>query len=341
MTFLKKWGLEAPDFYVAASLAPILGLAVLDPRSFTLGWNEGRGGFVFALFFLLVEWYDARGIMKIRMSKSRLVGWVTCLAGFIAYFVAVYALGLHELIGYIGEVWKVPELHSWVWLWDYLVLAVYLCTLFAVLFGVKSIKQTPTPIVYTMGSCVILLLDSFFPYESIGFLAGMAPFIANIVVSLLGISGVHVMKGPYDPTQIPSVFLSGNFLWMRGLPGSVILQINWPCMGIFSMLIYILIMAILMIKLEAPRRRKLLYLVIGAVGTFFINVFRIFLIAYYVAFISIDIKIFHENIGEFLFLAWVVVFLLAIVKVESRLVRTSNKIGLSKESIATPKMERF
>jgi thaumarchaeosortase len=72
-----------------------------------------------------------------------------------------------------------------------------------------------------------------------------------------------------------------------------------------------------MVKLDAPRRRKLLYLVVGAIGTFFINIFRIFLIAYYVAFISMDLKIFHEDIGEFLFLAWVVVFLFAIVKVES------------------------
>jgi thaumarchaeosortase len=198
-----------------------------------------------------------------------------------------------------------------------MVLAVFLSAVFGVLFGHKSIKQIPTPIVYAIGSCLILLLDSFFPYGSISFLAGMAPFIASIVVTLLGVSGVHVMKSVYEPVPPPAVYLTGNYLWMRGLPGSVALQINWPCMGVFSMLIYILITAILMVKLDAPRRRKLLYLVVGAIGTFFINIFRIFLIAYYVAFISMDLKIFHEDIGEFLFLAWVVVFLFAIVKVES------------------------
>jgi len=204
-----------------------------------------------------------------------------------------------------------------------------------VLFGIKSLRETPTPIVYTIGSGLILLLDSFFPYESIGFLAGMVPFITNMVVLLLRMSGVHLMQGPYDPVQPPAVFLTGNFLWIRGLTGSIILEINWPCMGIFSMLIYALITAILMIKLEAPRRRKLMYIAAGAVGTFFVNIFRIFLIAYYVAFVSIDLKIFHENIGEVLFLAWVIIFLFAIMKVESSLMRGRDRIKVNKGAIKT------
>jgi len=341
MAAFRKRLFTSPDFYMAASMSPLLGLALLDPRSFTLGWNEGRGGFVFALFFLLMEWYDVRSLLKMRMSKARLVGWFLCIAGFVGYFVAVYALKLHDLIGQMGQAWKIPEIHSWVWLWDYLAFAGFLCAVLGVLFGAKSIKQTPTPVVYTVGSGLILLLDSFFPYGSIGFLAGMVPFITNLVVFLLGASGVHVMKEPFEPVQPPAVFLSGNFLWMRGLPGSIVLQINWPCVGVFSMLIYILITAILMIKLEAPRRRKLIYFVIGAVGTFLINVLRIFLIAYYVAFISIDLKIFHQSIGEILFLAWVVTFLFAVVKVESLLVRTNNKMRLSQGTLATSRIERF
>jgi len=341
MSFLRKMGLKAPDFYMTASLMPILGLAILDPTSFTLGWNEGRGGFIFALVFLFMEWYDARSVLRVKRNKTRLIVWIFSLAGLVTYFVAVYAFGLHESMNRLGESWRIPELHSWVWLWDYLALAGFLCIVLSVLFGANSIKQTPTPIVYTVGSGLILLLDSLFPYGSIGILAGMVPLIANAVVLLLGLSGVHIMNGPFDSVQTPAVFLTGNFLWMRGIPGSVVLQINWPCMGIFSMLIYILITAILMIKIEAPGKRKLLYFAIGAVGTFLINIFRIFLIAYYVAFISIDVKIFHENIGEFLFLTWVVVFLFAIVKVESKLSRTGNKLELSKQSIGITSTRKF
>jgi len=341
MSFLRKMGLKAPDFYMAASLAPILGLAILDPSSFTLGWNEGRGGFVFALMFLFMEWYDARGTLKVQKNKTRMIVWLFSIVGFVAYFVAIYAFGLQESMNRLGESWGIADLHSWVWLWDYLVLAGFLCIVLSVLFGPNSIKQTPTPIVYTVGSGLVLLLDSLFPYGSISFLAGMVPFIANTVVMLLGLSGVHIMNGPFDSVQPPAVFLTGNFLWMRGIPGSVVLQINWPCMGVFSMLIYMLITAILMIKIEAPRKRKLLYFVIGAVGTFLINIFRIFLIAYYVAFISIDVKIFHENIGEFLFLTWVVVFLFAIVKVESRLTGIGNKAELCKENIGTLSTGQF
>ena len=331
MKFLEDSGIIRSDIYMAASMMPILGLALLDPDSFSLGWNEGRGGFVFALFFLLMEWYDARRVLRLREDKTRFTMWALCLLGFVAYFVAVYAFDLHGFMGRIGQVWNVPELHSWVWLWDYFVLAAFLFCLVSILFGSRSFKEIPTPIVYAVGSGLILLLDSFFPYGSISFLAGLVPLIANLVVLMLGVSGVHVMKGPFDPVQPPSVYLTGELLWIRGLHGTIVLQINWPCMGIFSMLIYALITTILMIKLQAPRRRKLLYVTVGAIGTFFVNVFRIFLIAFYVTFISIDVKIFHENIGEFLFLIWVVAFLLIVVKVESRLTRASGKIDLSKK----------
>jgi len=336
MTILHKAGLQSSDLFLAVSLVPILGLVILDPGSFTLGWNEGRGGFVFALLFLLMEWYDARSVLKLQADRSRLIGWSSCLVGFITYFVAVYALSLHELIGRFGENWKIPELHSWVWLWDYLVFAIFLIAVFGILFGIRSIKEIPTGIVYTVGSGVILMLDSFFPYGSISFLAGMVPLITNIVVALLGISGVHIMKSPYDFTAPPSVYLTGNFLWMQGIPGNIVLQINWPCMGVFSMLIYTLIMAILMVKLDATRKRKVLYFLIGAVGTFFINIFRIFLIAYYVAFISIDVKIFHENIGEFLFLGWVVLFLLAVVKAESKFAHANKQLSTGKGNVSAP-----
>jgi thaumarchaeosortase len=111
-------------------------------------------------------------------------------------------------------------------------------------------------------------------------------------------------------------------------------------MGVFSMLIYTLIMAILMMKLNAPAKRKLIYFVIGAIGTFFINIFRIFLIAYYVAFISIDVKIFHENIGEFLFLAWVVLFLLTVVKIESKLTKARSD-ALSSQTVTLALSEKL
>lgn len=340
MAFLGKSGLKLSDGYLIISLLPIISLVLIDPRSFALGWNEGRGGFVFALLFLLMEWYDARVLLKVKRTKARLSGWLFSVAGFVGYFVAIYSFNLHESFGQIGETWKIPELHSWVWLWDYLILAIFLFAIFSFLFGFRSIKEIPTAIVYAVGSGLILLLDSFFPYGSISFLAGMVPLITNMVVFLLGVSGVHMMNGPYDPAPPPAVYLTGNFLWMRGLPGNIVLQINWPCMGVFSMLIYTLIMAILMMKLNAPAKRKLIYFVIGAIGTFFINIFRIFLIAYYVAFISIDVKIFHENIGEFLFLAWVVFFLLTVVKIESKLTKARSD-ALSSQTVTLALSEKL
>ena len=60
-----------------------------------------------------------------------------------------------------------------------------------------------------------------------------------------------------------------------------------------------------------------MYTIIGAVGTFFINVIRIFLIIYYGAFINVNLRLFHETIGEVLFIIWIVIFILAVTEWES------------------------
>jgi len=76
-----------------------------------------------------------------------------------------------------------------------------------------------------------------------------------------------------------------------------------------------------MVKLQTSVRRKLVYAALGAVGTFFVNIVRIFLIIYYGAFIDVNLRMFHESVGEVLFTIWIVIYLLTVTAIEARTAR--------------------
>ncbi len=165
----------------------------------------------------------------------------------------------------------------------------------------------------------ILLLDSALPHSQLGIFEGVVSIIIFLVVSMLGFFGVRIN------------IIDEQTLVIWGQKGTLKVSLYWPCVGILSMLIYFLVIIILMIKLDIPIYRKIIYTIIGAVGTFFINVIRIFLIIYYGAFINVNLRLFHETIGEVLFIIWIVIFILAVTEWESH--KRKRKAELTKKVI--------
>ena len=327
----RRRGITRADVLIFASLLPLLGVLLYDSESFILGWNEGRSGLLFGAFFLLMEWQEARNLLKVRLTRKREIAFALCVALLSLFFIAVYAFDLHAVVAEAGKTLNVQNdtfLKNWVWLWEYIVLAVYMLGVVTSLFTVRSISKFSVPFVYLLGMASILLLDGVYPYESLGFLQGMVPMITEIVLGLLWLSGVYIMRSPELNAPRPSVQVIDNMLAIRGTTGYMNLLMYWPCVGVLSMLIYSLIIIILMVKLEAPLKRKIMYAAVGAVGTFITNILRIFMITYYVAYISVDIKIFHENIGEILFLVWVIAFLMIV---------TQSEIWISRKRLALTK----
>jgi thaumarchaeosortase len=129
--------------------------------------------------------------------------------------------------------------------------------------------------------------------------------------------GYHININPVAKVSPPSLLLQGNRLYLWGYKGFIALAIYWPSSGVVSMIVYSLVILVLMVKLDAPRKRKVAYAAIGAVGTYFVNVIRITSIVLYVTYVSLDFEAFHESIGEVLFIIWIFVFLLAVIHYEN------------------------
>jgi thaumarchaeosortase len=175
-----------------------------------------------------------------------------------------------------------------------------------------------TPVIFTAGSAILDMMDAFFPEDSLAFLQIWVYLIWNVVVIILGLTGFRTNIDPLKgPMKAPSLLLQGNRLYLWGFKGFITLAIYWPSSGVVSMIVYSLVILVLMVKLDASRGRKIIYAVIGAAGTYFVNVIRITLIVLYVTYISLNVEAFHQSIGEVLFIAWIFIYLLLVIHFEN------------------------
>ena len=100
------------------------------------------------------------------------------------------------------------------------------------------------------------------------------------------------------------------------------------------MLVYSLVILVLMVKLDASKTRKIIYAVIGAAGTYFVNVIRITLIVLYITYISLDFEAFHASIGEVLFIAWIFIYLILVIHFENTNTKKQLPTRAAKQSKA-------
>ena len=284
-------------------ISPILFTLVAYPDTFSLSWNQGRGGFLFAMAFIVAE---LAGI-KYVIPKNRFYLSIPLIAATIAYF-AFLPFGLHEYIMSLVDVFGVLE-YSWGWLFDFAVMATFVTASLAILFGRKWFRIAPAGPIFLSGSAIILALDSFFPYDTLGPLQYIVPYLvqANVwVITALDL-GIATARDNL-------MFLNGDF-------GPFALQVFWPSAGVHSIIIYSLVMMAFLIKMNIIRKRKIMYFVIGIAGTIFVNMIRIFSLSVYALKVTTDPEAweeFHSVAGEIMFLPWLFIFLLVVTAIETR-----------------------
>ena len=309
---------------LALAALPVLVLLVLAPGTFELFWSGagklGRGGLFLVLFFL---GFDLLDFPKAKIEWTRgckIIVSLTVAVG-VLYFIevapgqsltdAIYWIG--RTLGAHGDVSN-PNSVSFLMATDYAAFAIYLTALTAALFNRSAIRQVITPIVLSAGMVVFYTIDAFLPYDTAGPLQFWANFVVGAVVSLARLFGLSIYGYANHLTIITLHHLQCD------------LVVYWPSVGVQSMLIYSVVMAVMAVKLQAPRRRKLIYAAIGIAGTILLNVLRIFAITYYgyaYATSCNQVNDFHNLIGEILLPIWILVFVMSIIKIEDRLVSHS------------------
>jgi thaumarchaeosortase len=322
---------------------PIVYLIVIDPVSFTLVWfvgqQVGRGALVFVFFLVAWDFNDSRKLFRATRDKRKYILLGVILAALLIYYYFRVFNGFFErppidpatgtpmdtaFTTYV-RVYVTSQLGvsqkstlSFLLAMDFVLYALYCLMATALLYSVRSIRLMTLPVIYLVGLGILDTMDAYFPENSLAFLQVWVYLIWNVVVFLLSLIGFHTNVDPaIAPLNVPSLILRGNQLFLWGYKGYVGLAIYWPSSGVVSMIIYSLVIVVLMVKLDAPRTRKVIYAVIGAVGTYFVNVIRITLIVIYITYVSSSFEAFHASIGEVLFIAWIFIYLLAVIHYEN------------------------
>jgi thaumarchaeosortase len=310
---------------------PILFTFVVYPNTFSLSWNEGRGGFLFAMAFIAADLIALN--QRIKIKKFMMA--IGLIVPTLAYFIALN-LGLRDLIVAAAPHYHVQLIYSWTWMWDFIVMALYVGFSLTLLFGKRWYKVAPAGPIYLIGSAIILSFDAFFPYDSLGPLQLIVPLYLQIDQAVIGFIDNYIMNiGPSDPATA-----HGNLLALNGLHGPFALKVYWPSAGVHSMIIYTLVMLAFLLKMEIPVKRKLVYFGIGAIGTAAINVIRIISLSFFALVITTntdDWEAFHSVAGEILFLPWLAIYLATVIYLESKNARRSLSITSEGTIIKPPR----
>jgi len=284
--------------------SPILFALVVFPDSFSLSWNQGRGGFLFALAFVVAELVG----LKLNIPTKRLLAVVPLAAITIAYLIGL-EYGLREYIEGGAEIYDVQLIFSWTWMWDFIVMTAFMVATLFIFFGTKWIRISPAGPIFLGGSAVILSLDAFFPYDTLGPLQYVVPYLVQTNAWIITTFDLGIATA------------RDNLLFLKGDHGPFALQVFWPSAGVHSVIIYSLVMMAFLLKMNIQKNRKIVYFAIGILGTIGINMIRIFSLSLFALKVStnaVEFEEFHSVAGEIMFLPWLFIFLLIVTAIETK-----------------------
>ena len=284
--------------------SPILFVLAAYPDSFSMSWNQGRGGFLFGLAFIVAEIIG----IKFIVSKRRLIFGIPLAAVTIIYFVLL-DFGLHDYIINAAPAFNVQLIYSWEWFWDFLVITIFAISASILMFGKKWIRIVIAGPVFLGGSAIILSLDAFFPYDTLGPLQYFVPHLVQTNVWIINALDLGVATA------------RDNLMFLRGDHGPFALQVFWPSAGVHSVVIYSLVMMAFLLKMNIKQNRKIMYFGLGIIGTIVINLIRIFSLSVFALKVStnpVEFEEYHSVAGEIMFLPWLFGFLLVVTIIETK-----------------------
>ncbi|PIN82215.1 MAG: thaumarchaeosortase, partial [Nitrosopumilales archaeon CG11_big_fil_rev_8_21_14_0_20_33_24] len=216
---------------IAIIASPIVFALIAFPDSFSLSWNQGRGGFIFALVFVVAELIG----LKIIISRKRLISVIPLSVAVITYLVGL-EYGLRDYILSSAESFNVQLIYSWTWMWDFIVMGIFVMVALSIFFGKRWIRIAPAGPIFLVGSAIILSLDTFFPYDSLGPLQYVVPYLVQTNVWLVNV---------FD---LGTATARDNIMFLKGDFGPMVLQVFWPSAGVHSIIIYSLVMGAFLLK---------------------------------------------------------------------------------------------
>jgi thaumarchaeosortase len=307
---------------------PLLILYILDTgNSFEYLW-KGRAPYLLFLWLLFLE--TALGWKKLQTAPQFFWSKKTVITVIILLFPTLYAIGLNfglqDGIIDLGKAIGVPAeqfgewylTHSWTFSFEYILFAVFFVASIWLLYGKRKLKIFAVSCFFIAGVGIFYMIDTFYPYGTFSVLQSFVPVTVTGAVFLLNLLGYG--------TATFSGGTDGLGLTVTGTDSSYSAIVSWSCAGSHSLFLYSFMIMLFLRGTSISRSRKIIYIVLGAAGTYFVNILRI--VAILLAGVNSGASLattFHEFYGEFFFIAWMFIYLTIIFLVETRILPKIHK----------------
>ncbi|MGH9927299.1 MAG: exosortase/archaeosortase family protein, partial [Nitrososphaeraceae archaeon] len=255
-----------------------------------------------ATVLLLVEILGSRPV--IRGPKT---GLLIALGILISLYFLSLPFGSSNFLSSIGSSAGVLISESWMSMWDYTILAMYFLITLVLIFGKKEwITIGGAATLFLIAYATILLLDSLFPYDTLGIFQFLVPIYLNVNVGILETIN-HILN---LETEFNSQTF-GNTLVLNSPDGPFVMKVYWPSAGVHSIIIFSFVLFAFLLKSSIPWTRIFIYLVLGMFLTGVVNIMRIMILSLYAIDPNSDLpswEQFHSVIGEIIFIPWVLLY---------------------------------
>lgn len=309
--------------------------------SFDVTW-KGRMFYLFFAWFLVIETAFSWNEIIEKKPKNRYLTIAALIFALVPtiYVLATNFLGLDLAVLRFGQSLNIPFINTsnnpadflhlfWPLSVEYIVFFIFFTL--AVMFAYKpsALKTFAISLSLLGGIGIAYMLDTVFPFGVLRPLQEIALPITATTAALFDILGYNVRL--IYPASTGGEHLPGLIVSSGGNTASV--SVAWACAGVYSLLLYVLIILVFFRKTNISSFRKVLYFFIGLFGTFFSSVLRIFsIVMVYLQQGREAAMLFHDSYGELYGFTWIFMFILIIVCIERFTLVEKTKAGINKIS---------
>jgi len=304
---------------IISFITPFLILYSLYPNSFEATW-KGRTYYLFFLWLVSLEsilsWEKIQTNKMNKLRSIRTVAFIITLLLPTIYVVAATHCGLNAII---VDLANENNIFWAVWMplsMEYLVFAVLFALIILLEYGTSGLKDFSISTFFLGIIGMIYTIDNLYPYGRFTPFQILVPTTATLAANVLNLMGyqtkMSVITNPYYG-WMPSLIAWNAKNPLMGAS----FAIGWPCAGIESLLIYTITILLFLKKSAIPMKQRIMYFVIGAIITYFINILRIVTIFV----ISINtgggntpqVEQFHSFYGQLYSITWIISYPLIII----------------------------
>jgi exosortase/archaeosortase family protein len=271
---------------------------------------KGRTYQLFFLWLFLLEtilnWGETQARKISKVKSARTIAFIITLLTPAVYVIAANFYGLNCMIEDLAKQHNIPQANVMPLSTEYLVFAVLFVLIILLAYGINGLMGYSTSMFFLGIIGAVYTIDNIYPQGSFTPFQILVPTTAILAANVLNLMGYQTeWRGEYLGTPVLKAWNS---------KGKAEFGIAWPCSGIESLLIYTVTILLFLKKTPTPWKHKIIYFAIGAIVTYFINVFRIATI-FMIAINDGEHAAlrFHDYYGQLYSVAWIISYPLIII----------------------------